>query len=190
MLHKIRENQKRVDTLVDTMGVALVQKQRAQDAVEEQRVERDCRVYEKKRLEELFARQDQRTRRTREMAEGFRKKMQERGNQGADEKAADQWQAEVWRQSRETAEAEEAKKQMLKRAARKELDKQLFADMMKTTGMKKLRRPGNLEQDLLLNRPLVEQMVKSGYKTELTVPMLEKALDLKAEQARRRVESR
>eukprot|EP00435_Cladocopium_sp_Y103_P047550 s311_g14.t1 len=30
MLHKIRENQKRVDTLVGTMGVALVQKQRAQ----------------------------------------------------------------------------------------------------------------------------------------------------------------
>lgn len=79
---------------------------------------------------------------------------------------------------------------MLKREARKELDKQLFADMMKTTGMKKLRRPGNLEQDLLLNRPLVEQMVRSGYKTELTVPMLEKALDLKAEQARKRVESR
>lgn len=190
MLHKIRENQKRVDTLVDTMGVALVQKQRAQDAAEEQRVQRDCRAYEKKRLEELFARQDQRTRRTREMVEGFRKKIQEGNNKGADEKAADQWQAEVWRQSRETAEAEEAKKQMLKREARKELDKQLFADMMKTTGMKKLRRPGNLEQDLLLNRPLVEQMVKSGYKTELTVPMLEKALDLKAEQARKRVESR
>ena len=28
---------------------------------------------------------------------------------------------------------------------------------------------------LLAARPLVEQMVKSGYKTELTVPMLEKA---------------
>eukprot|EP00439_Symbiodinium_sp_Y106_P053462 s3241_g7.t1 len=33
MLHKIRENQKRVDTLVGTIGVAMVERQRAQDGV-------------------------------------------------------------------------------------------------------------------------------------------------------------
>ncbi|CAE7220314.1 def6 [Symbiodinium microadriaticum] len=33
MLHKIRENQKRVDTLVSTIGVAMVERQRAQGAV-------------------------------------------------------------------------------------------------------------------------------------------------------------
>jgi len=186
MIHKIRENQKRVDTLVGTMGVALVEKQRAQDAAEDARVEKDCRIFEKKQLEELSARKDATARRTREMFAGFKKQMEENTDKGENEKAADAWQAEMWRKNNEEFNAKETKKQMAQRDARKAMDAQNFANMVKIAGMKKSRPLAYLEQDLLFNRPLVEKMANSSFKTDHTVPLLEKAHALKAQQAARK----
>lgn len=185
MLHKIRSNQKRVDALVGSMGVALVEKQRAQEAAKEELIEKHCRDYEQKRMDDLFARKDDRARRTREMFVDIQKQIDHKNLvKGVEDRAADLRQVEMWRENTEAFHREELMKQQAKHTARKELDAELFDAMMRKAGTHKSTCPGDVDQDLLLNRPLVEKMAKSGFKKDRTVPMLEKAMALKAKQRR------
>ena len=184
MLHKIRSNQERVDALVGSLGAALVAKQRAREAAQEELIEKHCREHEKKQLSNLFAQKDDRQRRTREMFADIKKQIDQKHlNKGVEDRAADLKQAEMWRENTEAYHREQEKKQEARRAARKELDATLFDAMKRKAGFHKSTF-GDSEQDLLINRKLVEKMAKSSFKTHETVPILEKAMALKAKQPR------
>eukprot|EP00913_Durusdinium_trenchii_P032087 g30048.t1 len=170
MLHKIRSNQKRVDALVGSMGVALVEKQRsfdalqigdectydavldeskgkaaaknivlkngnsgfrrggrlertriAKEAAKEELIEKHCRDYEQKRMDDLFARPDDRARRTREMFVDIQKQIDHKNLvKGVEDRAADLRQVEMWRENTEAFHREELMKQQAKHTARKE----------------------------------------------------------------------
>ncbi|CAE7207313.1 unnamed protein product [Symbiodinium natans] len=87
-------------------------------------------------------------------------------------------EAATWR--KQDAEFAESQRRGAERtmAARKDMDAKLFDAMLAKAGAHKLEQgisEKTRQQELLLNRPLVERMAQSGFKPERTVAMLKQA---------------
>lgn len=178
MLHKIRENQKRVDTLVGTIGVAMVERQRAQDEALDLTIDRNYRAYEKKQTADFFAKKAERRRQAKELFVAIKQQAAEKRERGWEDKEADRWQAAAWRQ--QDADFAESQRLAAERTltARKEMDANLFGAMLAKAGAHKMEQgvsDKTRHRELLLNRPLVQRMAQSGFKPEKTVAMLQQA---------------
>eukprot|EP00931_Biecheleriopsis_adriatica_P004541 TRINITY_DN106193_c0_g1_i1.p1 TRINITY_DN106193_c0_g1~~TRINITY_DN106193_c0_g1_i1.p1 ORF type:complete len:525 (-),score=153.58 TRINITY_DN106193_c0_g1_i1:93-1667(-) len=172
---KIKEGQKRVDALVQGMGVPLIQRQQAQERAHDHRIEMQRRAHEKENVDDYWRRKDDNDQQVSAMVSTWDWQVRSASGKGSEEHEANLRQAELWRQEAEKSQKQEQAKEAARRLARKDMDKQLFSTMLQNAGVHKSEKGVTEEwkqRELTYNRPLIENISAAGYSPEKTGTML------------------
>eukprot|EP00933_Yihiella_yeosuensis_P020607 TRINITY_DN16476_c0_g1_i1.p1 TRINITY_DN16476_c0_g1~~TRINITY_DN16476_c0_g1_i1.p1 ORF type:complete len:522 (+),score=147.23 TRINITY_DN16476_c0_g1_i1:77-1642(+) len=172
---RVKESQKRVDNLVNTMGKKLVEDIRRREQAELDYTNKAFEKYEKKRLDDYWQEEEdfhQKVLLEKRIRDG---QVAEYGVEARLERAANLKQSQIWQTESDQYHAAEAAKMAKARKDRSAVDVHLFDQMAETDLVHKSDlgvTEAFRQRELAYNRPLLDNLQKEKFNLDKTSPLL------------------